>query len=239
MPIPSSINDLSTTASSNSPSGGDSPGDGDDFIRALSAFVAQLRDKLNGTATGVTLDDPAFTGTASGTLTGVTLDDPAFSGTATGALTWASPQTFSSGAKVGNTARADTSTLDWYEEGTFTPTVSGSTFAGAATYSDQVGRYTRIGNRVFFSVYLHWTAHTGTGVPKVGGLPFSAASSQEAIHGTHELPTGLGKPCFGFTSSGTTTIVNISTYVAASDSYSATAVQNGSSYLTLSGSYSV
>lgn len=41
MPIPSTIADLSTTAASNSPSGSDSPTQGDDFIRALSAIIAQ------------------------------------------------------------------------------------------------------------------------------------------------------------------------------------------------------
>ena len=50
MPVPSSINDLSTTAASNSPGGGETPADGDNYIRALSAFIAQLRDLLNGTS---------------------------------------------------------------------------------------------------------------------------------------------------------------------------------------------
>lgn len=41
MPIPSTIADLSTTASSNSPQGSDSPTEGDNYIRALSAIIAQ------------------------------------------------------------------------------------------------------------------------------------------------------------------------------------------------------
>lgn len=44
MPVPASINDLSTTAGSNSPPGSESPATLDDYIRALSAFIAQLRD---------------------------------------------------------------------------------------------------------------------------------------------------------------------------------------------------
>lgn len=44
MPVPSSITDLSTTASSNSPSGSESPITADDYLRTISAFVATLRD---------------------------------------------------------------------------------------------------------------------------------------------------------------------------------------------------
>lgn len=44
MPVPSSINDLSTTAGSNSPPGSESPATLDDYIRALSSFIALIRD---------------------------------------------------------------------------------------------------------------------------------------------------------------------------------------------------
>lgn len=44
MPIPSSITDLSATASSNSPSGGDSPNVIDDHIRAQAAIIRQVYD---------------------------------------------------------------------------------------------------------------------------------------------------------------------------------------------------
>lgn len=64
MPVPSTIDDLSTTASSNSPAGSDSPQDGDNYIRALSSFIATLRDKLDGTSTTATLNSPTITGTA-------------------------------------------------------------------------------------------------------------------------------------------------------------------------------
>lgn len=44
MPVPSSINDLSTTAGSNYPTGSESPATLDDYQRAHAAFIAQLRD---------------------------------------------------------------------------------------------------------------------------------------------------------------------------------------------------
>ncbi len=79
-------------------------------------------------------------------------------------------------------ACSDVNTLDDYEEGTFTPTVAGTTSAGTGTYQAQVGRYTKTGNRVFFTVYLRWNAHTGTGNLDVRGLPFNTINSSGANH---------------------------------------------------------
>ena len=64
-----------------------------------------------------------------------------------------------------------------YEEGTFTPVISGSTSAGSGTYTFQSGWYTKIGNRVIFNVTLGWSAHTGTGNILFSGLPFTSASA--------------------------------------------------------------
>ena len=71
-------------------------------------------------------------------------------------------------------ACADANTLDDYEEGTFTPAVYGTTATGAATYIAQMGAYTKIGQRVFFEIYLDWSAHTGTGNIQIQGLPFTS-----------------------------------------------------------------
>jgi hypothetical protein len=81
-------------------------------------------------------------------------------------------------------AQTDANTLDDYEEGTFTATIIGTTTAGTGTYStnSQIGRYTKIGNRVYFNIYLVWTAHTGTGNMRVGGLPFTSNSTTNAFN---------------------------------------------------------
>lgn len=63
-----------------------------------------------------------------------------------------------------------------YESGVFVPTYTGLTTAGVTTYTTQVGAYTRIGNVVVAQAYLVWTAATGTGFVRLGGLPFAAAS---------------------------------------------------------------
>jgi hypothetical protein len=70
-------------------------------------------------------------------------------------------------------ASTDANTLDDYEEGTFTPTIQGSTTTGAGTYVANTGRYTKVGNLVTFQVYIEWTAHTGVGNMRIGGLPFT------------------------------------------------------------------
>lgn len=63
--------------------------------------------------------------------------------------------------------------LSNYEEGTFTPTLGGTT-AGTATYSTQVGNYTRIGNRLFFDIRIVVASLTGSsGSLRIGGLPYT------------------------------------------------------------------
>jgi hypothetical protein len=70
-------------------------------------------------------------------------------------------------------ASSDANTLDDYEEGTWTPTIYGTTTAGTGTYYVQDARYTKIGRAVSFVFDLAWSAHTGTGEMNVGGLPFT------------------------------------------------------------------
>ena len=74
-------------------------------------------------------------------------------------------------------------TLDDYEEGTFTPTVYGGTTAGAGTYLTQEARYTKIGRLVHCSVYMDWSAHTGTGQMLLGGFPFTFGHISSAAFG--------------------------------------------------------
>jgi len=64
-----------------------------------------------------------------------------------------------------------------YEEGTFTPTVSGSSTAGAGTYTARNGKYTKIGNTVYFLIDYILSAHTGTGDTLISGLPYAAGAA--------------------------------------------------------------
>jgi hypothetical protein len=64
-----------------------------------------------------------------------------------------------------------------YRNTTFTPTIEGETSAGSATYSTQVGQYTRVGNVVNFTLQLVWSGHTGTGNLLIKGLPFTSLNT--------------------------------------------------------------
>lgn len=72
MPVPASINDLSTVAGSNSPPGSESPATLDDYLRAHASFIAQLRGgKLDASAVSTfmrTVLDDADQATALATL---------------------------------------------------------------------------------------------------------------------------------------------------------------------------
>lgn len=68
-----------------------------------------------------------------------------------------------------------TNFLSVYQEGTWTPTLYGSTSAGSTTYASQgqYGYYTKIGNLVYCQGYIAITAATGTGYAIIGGFPFT------------------------------------------------------------------
>lgn len=72
-------------------------------------------------------------------------------------------------------ASSNANTLDDYEEGTFTPVIQ---FGGAGvgiTYTTQVGRYTKTGNRVTFNTYVLLSAKgSSTGNAKLQALPFTS-----------------------------------------------------------------
>jgi hypothetical protein len=92
---------------------------------------------------------------------------------------------------------ADVNTLDDYEEGTFTP---GLTFNGASvglSMSVQSATYTKIGNRVLFTINLNLSAKgSSTGAVRITGLPFTANLSLFSVatlrfHALSSPPTML------------------------------------------------
>ena len=69
---------------------------------------------------------------------------------------------------------SDSNLLDDYEEGHFQPSISSSSRTGTITYSNRVGFYTKIGNRVFAQIYLRLNGGTNTtNTLLVTGLPFT------------------------------------------------------------------
>jgi hypothetical protein len=82
---------------------------------------------------------------------------------------------FQHGVWMPNSPVTDTRVLDYYLEGTWTPVIEGASTVGAGTYTNQYGTYTRIGNRVYYTFSVSWSAHTGTGRLLLANLPFITA----------------------------------------------------------------
>ena len=77
---------------------------------------------------------------------------------------------FYGGVALGGTGAANT--LDDYEEGTWTPTISGSsvTNVGASSYN----KYTKVGDTVFITGYIEFSSTpTENAAITIGGLPFT------------------------------------------------------------------
>ena len=101
------------------------------------------------------------------------------------------------GIKLGNVNNTYSQSLDWYEEGTFTPILR---FGGASTgmiFATQLGSFTRIGNIVFMRLRVTLSAKgTAIGVATITGLPYApnAATpniSEGAIFGEFLSMTAL------------------------------------------------
>ncbi len=83
--------------------------------------------------------------------------------------------THTAGTKFGS----GSGTLNYYETGNWTPVLTASGTAGTHTYSEQIGRYIRIGNLVFATCNLSVSSKDGaiSGNVRIGGLPFTVNGS--------------------------------------------------------------
>jgi hypothetical protein len=63
--------------------------------------------------------------------------------------------------------------LDDYEEGTWTPTL----YPGTQSYSQQLGRYTKLGNVVHVSCVLLMSSTSVTGSARIDGLPYQPSGT--------------------------------------------------------------
>lgn len=77
-----------------------------------------------------------------------------------------------------NSTSTNPTVLDWYEEGTWTPGIYGSSSHGSTSYSAREGYYTRIGNIVTVNLYIvgTWTS-APSGQVRISGLPFMTSSN--------------------------------------------------------------
>jgi len=100
----------------------------------------------------------------------------------TGALVFVGGTTTADGIGITfpatQSASTNANTLDDYEEGTWTPSFTGSTTDPTVVYGEQVGLYTKIGNIVYFALRLSTTtAVGGSGDLRISGLPFTTAAT--------------------------------------------------------------
>lgn len=181
------------------------------------ANKALTSNAITGSGNVVMSASPTMTGTIvaaaanfSGTVSPAALVD--ISGASAGQIKF--PATQNSSANV--------NTLDDYEEGTWTPTI---TFGGGntgQTYAARVGTYTKIGNRVAISSYHEFTNKgSSTGSVVFGGLPFTTQNTTNDFHAgpfyfaTLTLVSGAGVCAFGSNSTQTTLYQTVTGSIAA------------------------
>jgi hypothetical protein len=131
-------------------------------------------------ANAATAANPVISATGSDTNIGITLTPK---GTGNAVLT-SGNLVVANGNGIDFSATAGTGTSELladYEEGTWTPTITGSTTNPTVTYDLQRGTYTKIGRVVTVSCFLSWTAISGgSGDARISGLPFTVESNPGA-----------------------------------------------------------
>lgn len=77
-----------------------------------------------------------------------------------------------------NNDTAAANALNDYEEGTWEPTIIGTSGSPTVTYqADNGGSYTKIGRVVYYTGCVRWTALSGgSGTARIGNLPFTSAA---------------------------------------------------------------
>jgi hypothetical protein len=146
---------------------------------------------MEGAATGYLVDAGVVNAAVNGNalVTGVTtlVNDPSgalmisgYDGVRAFRLpTLPSPSVARSGIFLGNANNTDTTTLDWYEEGTWVPTLVGGTTAGDYTVVPTGASFTRIGNTMHVETRMTITVNSaGTGNAVFGGLTYAKGANK-------------------------------------------------------------
>jgi hypothetical protein len=77
--------------------------------------------------------------------------------------------------------KSDANTLDDYEEGTWTPVLRFGTLSVGITYTTQTGNYTKIGNMVYFNMFIVLSSKgSSTGAADIAGLPETVGVTSSA-----------------------------------------------------------
>lgn len=88
------------------------------------------------------------------------------------------------GSTFGNVAVAEINRLDWYEEGAATPVLSFDGDSTGITYTRQLLKYTRVGDRVFYNGRITLSSKgSATGAVRIGAGAFPFASADANVSG--------------------------------------------------------
>ena len=154
----------------------------------------------SGSYTNATVGSSAFLGTNGETLhfvTGAGFAGSAGNITTTGAWTLGPSASTATNCVVNGAASvthgvvfpasqnavANANTLDDYEEGTFTPNFLWGGAASGLVYANRVATYSKIGNRVFFHMFVDYSSRgSSTGQFTITGLPFTSVATASGGH---------------------------------------------------------
>jgi len=133
----------------------------------------------------------------------------------------------------------DPNTLDDYEEGTWVPTVIGTTVAGTASYTVQTGVYTRIGQLVYVAARVDYSGGTGSGNLRISGLPFTSANNIQ-----RPLSIEVGDIALGAGNYSVASVVSNNTQVSLAScptggAAAASTTYDAAGYIIFNGTYSV
>lgn len=168
------------------------------FTGTLTASIITATTIIGTTITGTTIVGTSITSSSmnTDTLTASSIVGTTITGTTiVGTSLTVSNQINLTGGKIAfpssQSASANANTLDDYEEGTFTPTISGTGTAGVGTYGTRLGTYTKTGRVVVCHWYTNISSHTGTGNIALSGLPFTSEASSIAACAVYHSNMGL------------------------------------------------
>jgi hypothetical protein len=147
--------------------------------------------------------------------------------------------------KPGNINNPDTNSLDWYEEGIFTPTFGGTTGNGTITHDVQNGRFTRIGDIVFFGLTVRAAAVSvaPSGALIVEGLPYLSNVVLDCpltVGSFSKITLPASRVMLNATTAGNTTTIRLFGTASALDAVEVDAsTLTAGSVLAIGGSYKV
>jgi hypothetical protein len=127
--------------------------------------------------------------------------------------------------------------LNWYEEGTFTPTLSGAT---TTTYTTQKGYYTRVGRQIFFQceLQINSVGDGSTTIAVLGTLPTAGAFSTISVGFFTNIATAVTS-LGGYIGAAGGNTVQFRSSVAAAVNNTANAVFQNNARVIFSGQYFV